>query len=207
MNVARTLAGLIGVALAATPALGAGGECRCNISVIAGATGISVTGGGVRGPCGREMAPAKVVATQVFARGAAATALSGPVSFPGDVAAAEAVHEAAVFDTDYDPDPLVINAGDTVHWSWLSGTHSVTTVSGAPESFNSGLLSQGQEFSHTFMVPGRYVYYCQVHGLDLGNGTAIGMIGFVTVRAVPEPAGTLAVAAVAILASRRRSRG
>jgi plastocyanin len=78
-----------------------------------------------------------------------------------------------------------IHVGDTVHWVWVSGVHSVTSVSGQPDPFNSGDHAPGFTFDHTFASPGTYVYFCDIHGIDNGNGTASGMAAKVFV--VPEP--------------------
>jgi hypothetical protein len=37
------------------------------------------------------------------------------------------------------------------------------------------------QFEHTFSHVGRFWYYCLPHGFDLGNGTAGGMAGTITV--------------------------
>jgi len=102
-----------------------------------------------------------------------------------------------------------IHVGDTVEWHWLNpGTHTVTSVAGTPESFDSGFQSDGS-FFHTFTQAGTYNYYCQLHGFDNGDGTAGGMSAKVTVLAVPEPAfiGLGAVATLGALLRRRRTVG
>lgn len=38
------------------------------------------------------------------------------------------------------------------------------------DQFNSDTLSQGQTFEHTFLTPGTYSYYCQIHGEEVMNG-------------------------------------
>ncbi|MEM3154122.1 MAG: cupredoxin family copper-binding protein [Candidatus Woesearchaeota archaeon] len=63
----------------------------------------------------------------------------------------------------YVPASVKIRVGDTVTWKQVDRIkHTVTIVSG-PESFDSGLLSAGQTFSHTFTKPGTYVYKCTPH--------------------------------------------
>jgi plastocyanin len=78
-----------------------------------------------------------------------------------------------------------IDLGDTVHWIWDASDHSTTSAAGQAESWNSGILSAGSTFDHTFTHLGTFNYYCMVHGFDAGNGTVGGMSGFITV--VPEP--------------------
>jgi trimeric autotransporter adhesin len=74
-----------------------------------------------------------------------------------------------------------IDLGDTIHWVWDSGTHTSTSVTGSAETWNSGAMSAGGSFDHTFTHSGTFSYYCMFHGSDNGNGTAGGMSGTVTV--------------------------
>src|SRR3954470_13362168 len=52
----------------------------------------------------------------------------------------------------FSPNSVTIHPGDTVHWVWKGGGHSVT--SGVPQSptpdFNSGIQNSGFTFDHTF---------------------------------------------------------
>jgi plastocyanin len=75
----------------------------------------------------------------------------------------------------FNPDPVTIHTGDTIHWVWQGDAHSVTTVGGSIESFDSGVHNTGFTFDHTFTQAGTIVYYCTIHGVDNGNGTAGGM--------------------------------
>ncbi|PQJ20629.1 T9SS type A sorting domain-containing protein [Tenacibaculum sp. SG-28] len=70
---------------------------------------------------------------------------------------------------------ITIEQGDTVRWTWGSGTHNLRATSGA-ESFNSGFANgPGHVFSHTFTKLGSTNYVCDPHA---GN-----MFGTVTVSA------------------------
>jgi plastocyanin len=121
-----------------------------------------------------------------------------------DAAAPSTVH-VSVTDFSYSAN-VTINVGDTVQWNWAGGTHSVTSVSGSAERYDSGLQTFGT-FDHTFLLPGTYWYYCTLHGFDIGNGTAAGMSATVTVVAAPEPGALgLAVGAGALCLVRRRRR-
>ena len=66
-------------------------------------------------------------------------------------------------DFSFQPASLKIKVGDTVVWTQRDSVkHTVTVVSG-PETFDSGLLSAGETFSHTFTKPGTYEYKCTPH--------------------------------------------
>ncbi len=62
-----------------------------------------------------------------------------------------------------------ISAGDTVVWNVASGIHTVTecanSYSTCPPSggFDSGQLSMGGSFSHTFDTVGVFEYHCDFH--------------------------------------------
>lgn len=87
------------------------------------------------------------------------------------------------------PEQLTVNVGDTVTWRTVgpiphtstcdpslaaNPEQSVALPEGA-EPWNSGDVGDGEEFSHTFEVPGEYRYFCIPH-------EAAGMIGTLTVQ-------------------------
>ena len=58
---------------------------------------------------------------------------------------------------------LNIKVGDTVRWTWGSGTHNLRSTSGV-ESFDSGYISTtGYQFMHEFTVAGATQYVCDPH--------------------------------------------
>ncbi len=66
----------------------------------------------------------------------------------------------------FSPTPDTVAAG-TVTFSWASGTHNVTWVSGPTAPANSGDKSSG---SHAVALQaGTYTYYCSLHGIP-GSG-------------------------------------
>ncbi len=96
--------------------------------------------------------------------------------------------EVSVFNFDYSVNAVggildaTVNVGDTVRWVWRGGFHDVKSVIGSAETFQSPLTSTiGATFEHTFTQLGTHTYYCTVHAVDLGDGTASGMVGTVTV--------------------------
>jgi plastocyanin len=94
----------------------------------------------------------------------------------------------------FEPDRVVVHAGDTVEWQNSSSQpHTVTAdaqraalgkevvlPSGATP-FDSGKIEPGDTYRHTFTVPGTYKYICVPH-VDFG------MVGEVVVQ--PPPTGS-----------------
>ena len=96
-----------------------------------------------------------------------------------------------------------INTGDTVEWVWDQGFHSVQTVSGSIVNFDSGDHGPPYTYDYTFTEPAKVTFFCDIHAVDDGNGTASGsMQGSVTV--VPEPASAGGLGAIALAIRRRR---
>jgi len=58
------------------------------------------------------------------------------------------------------PDPVSINVGDTVLWTWGSSPHSVTsgTADHPTTDFDSGVQFAPFSFSHTFTTAGSFPY-------------------------------------------------
>jgi plastocyanin len=185
-------------------AWGAGETCQCCLSVLSSSGAMTIQGNQVFGPCGKPISTAKSLVTGVKKP-------LGSISQIGETAAASAspapvIASASVNDNFFTPNPVTINVGDTVQWTWGSGNfHSVTSVAGSLESFDSGDQSVGT-FSHTFLHAGTYVYYCDIHGFDFGNGTAGGMAATIKVNAVPEPVSLGLIVPVMMVLGRRRRR-
>jgi plastocyanin len=80
-----------------------------------------------------------------------------------------------MIDFEFGPKDLSVPVGTTVTWV-NNGTkkHSATADDG---SFDTGLFTPGQSKSVTFSKPGKFAYYCQLHG-DKGG---VAMSGVVTV--------------------------
>lgn len=80
----------------------------------------------------------------------------------------------------FTPKELKIEAGTTVVWKDTVGRHTVTADDG---SFDSSVMSPGEEFSHTFERAGSVPYYCSLHGAAGGKN----MAGVVTVTPRSKP--------------------
>jgi plastocyanin len=75
--------------------------------------------------------------------------------------------EVVMDEVAFQDNPSVVQAGDTVRWVHEDGTtlHRVETREGAPESFDSGDMTEANnaEFSFTFDEVGDYPYFCRYH--------------------------------------------
>ena len=67
------------------------------------------------------------------------------------------------------PTTLTVAVGDTVTWASVdSPDHTVTADD---DSFDSGTLSNGDTFDHTFDEAGEYAYHCEIHSSMTGTIT------------------------------------
>src|SRR5258706_10441779 len=77
-----------------------------------------------------------------------------------------ATTNATIQGSAYHPDPLTINAGDSVTWTNKDvATHTVTDK-GAGKTFDSGNIAFNATFTHTFNTAGTFTYYCTIHGFQ-----------------------------------------
>lgn len=91
------------------------------------------------------------------------------------VFAAEPLTKAATVDVDirdsfFSPSTVTINVGDTVRWTQRGFMIHTTTGDGG--LWNSGNMSTGQTFSHTFNSAGSFGYFCIPHS-GFMRGTVI----------------------------------
>jgi plastocyanin len=98
----------------------------------------------------------------VTAPAAAATATAPTLAAQSTATPAEHV-EVHIVDFGFDPPMVSIAPGTTVTFINDGVDHTATSKSGAPVSFDSGILHTGQSFSFTFDTPGNYDYWCLLH--------------------------------------------
>ncbi len=96
---------------------------------------------------------------------------------PGAVAA---THQVDVRNFDFVPSSLTIQAGDSVHWTWVEGSHTVTSGNDSADPnvgdlFDVSVNSGNPEFGYRFNQAGQYPYFCRPH-------EALGMKGMITVE-------------------------
>ena len=65
----------------------------------------------------------------------------------------------------FSPSEITINSGDTV--TWINNDDAPHTITG--DSFDSGTISNGQEFKNTFQEKGTYEYHCNFHSSMKGK--------------------------------------
>ena len=168
--------------------------CQCPGSIVSQWS----SGSSSHGPCG------KPTAAHLATSGAVAKSSFQGIAQPNTHIGAD----VNVVSFSFSPTPVVIQLNDTVVWHWISSLHSVTSVEGSAEVFDSGDITAPSIFSHTFTHLGDFAYYCDLHGSDLGNGHATGMAGIVRVVAIPEPsmAMMLIAASVLVMLARKQRR-
>ncbi len=92
----------------------------------------------------------------------------------------------------YDPMELVINVGDIVTWTNVQGSHNVNgqlnLFPNNPQGFGSGQPAGAPwVYSHTFTLPGEYLYHCTVTFQGQAHSTTQhGMITVVQPQSVTE---------------------
>ena len=86
-------------------------------------------------------------------------------------ATASATPAASVTIQDYffSPKTVTINAGETVRWDNKGKAKEGHTVTAEDNSFDSGVLKQGQAYSHKFSKTGTFSYLCELHPNMVGK--------------------------------------
>jgi plastocyanin len=63
----------------------------------------------------------------------------------------------------YTPQVVTVVLGANATVTWVSHSISYDTVTDREGSFSSGPIAPGQSYTHTFLSPGEYNYFCQYH--------------------------------------------
>jgi plastocyanin len=121
------------------------------------------------------------------------TATAEPDDDNGDGEGEE--HVISIQDNEFDPDEIEIAPGDTVTWINDGGLMHTSTLDpeiardpenavlpDGAETWDSGDMESGDEFSITLEVPGEYTYFCRPH-------EALGMTGTIIVTDSDEETG------------------
>lgn len=67
----------------------------------------------------------------------------------------------SMHDDYFSPEIITVVSGQKV--IWINKGQKAHTVSSSRGEFNSGSMSHGARFEHTFTKPGTYNYYCSFH--------------------------------------------
>lgn len=92
------------------------------------------------------------------------------------------IHNVTVSDFQFTPASFNVVVGDTIVWTWTSGssahTTTSTTIPSGATPWNSPLQSSNPAFAYIVTVAGNYNYVCQPHsGLMTGTFTASTPVG------------------------------
>jgi plastocyanin len=90
-----------------------------------------------------------------------------------------ATHQISVRSNFFDPVVVHANAGDTVEWQVVQGSHNVTSYGGG-QSWSSGLMSSASPPFTQVFGGGPALFRCTLHSTILSGGTCDGMCGAVT---------------------------
>lgn len=90
-------------------------------------------------------------------------------------------------DSTFSPKNVTVNAGDTV--TWVNNGSIAHTATADNNSFDSGTIQPGGNFTAIFNGPGMYAYHCKFHGSAGGAGQA----GTITVVSATPTSGTVGV--------------
>jgi plastocyanin len=69
------------------------------------------------------------------------------------------------------PSTVLIDAGQSVTWNWVSGFHSVVSDS-TPKAFADSPAQAAGQYTIMFATAGTYPYHCGIHGAMM-SGTVI----------------------------------
>jgi plastocyanin len=69
--------------------------------------------------------------------------------------------------TAYSPNPVTVAVGGTV--TWMNNDTTPHTATGDDNSYNSGTIAPGGQFSRTFSTAGSYPYHCTLHPNMVGT--------------------------------------
>jgi plastocyanin len=80
-----------------------------------------------------------------------------------DTPAAAAPNQIVIDNFTFNPSTLTITAGTQVTWVNHDDVPHTVTHSVKPRQFDSGTMDTDAQFSHKFMTPGTYDYFCALH--------------------------------------------
>jgi plastocyanin len=86
-------------------------------------------------------------------------------------------------DQSFDPPTFVTTVNKTVTWANPSSLEHTVTSDTLTGSFISDRIEPGGTWSFAFAEPGTYRYHCALHASRLADGSFVGQVGTIVVRA------------------------
>jgi plastocyanin len=85
------------------------------------------------------------------------------VAFP-QMAHSTTVRQVSISSGSFNPNNITVNVGDSVIWINSDGLlHSVVSNLNSADSWNSGGILDGFNYTHVFNMVGSFGYYCDIH--------------------------------------------
>ena len=102
------------------------------------------------------------VATLVVVGMLFAVSVAGAHKHPTAMAQKHPTRTVSIQNFSFKPAKVTVKRGTKVRWiNKDSTTHTATANNG--RSFDSGRLSPGQRYTHTFTIAGKKPYHCKIH--------------------------------------------
>lgn len=159
-----------------SPAPGCDSGCEATPDPTAVVTGDEPTDASEDGPvveasAGGPAAPSGNQASSAVAPDDTRASPTGATAVSARSARARADAAVSIVDNDYEPRSVTITEGDSVTWTHEGAQpHTVTANDG---SFDSGNMTSGDTFSHTFPSAGTFPYFCEVHGQSMSGSVTV----------------------------------
>jgi len=99
--------------------------------------------------------------------GSSSTSPSSNPNFPNQVTIPS--NASTLSTTAYSPNPITVGAGGTV--TWVNNDNTTHTATATDNSWNSGNIAPGGNFSRTFPTAGTFQYNCTIHPNMVGTVT------------------------------------
>ncbi len=87
----------------------------------------------------------------------------------------------SIVDFAFEPGNVTVNVNDSVKWTHNGGTITLHTTTSDSGLWDSGDLTVGQNFSHTFTTTGYFPYHCTVHPLTMKGFVRVIAPTFITI--------------------------
>jgi plastocyanin len=85
--------------------------------------------------------------------------------YGADSSSSYSATQVVVYDNYFQPNQITVPVGTTVRWT--NSGHHQHTITSDTDLWDSGKLSPGEGYGHTFTAPGTYPYHCTVHAKEM----------------------------------------